>query len=137
MDKKCSECGHITKNENALYCERCGKPFLRSEETSKGVVWRADTPYEFSDTIRGRKAARFIKANGRKKKLFALAFIGLLLDFIFGIGAVICLPVAIVASIDAAIVYAERKKLTTWHLWAMVVGYLGSLFGLAFFILII
>ena len=136
MEKKCKSCGHITKDGNALYCERCGKSFAQSNETPKGLVWNADAVYGTRNARIEREQARLFKAENRKKKLFALAFIGLLLDFIFGLGFILCLPVAIIASVDGKRVYENRKKMTTWHLWAIVVGYLGAVFGLAFFILI-
>lgn len=138
MEKKCNDCGYITEDENAVFCERCGGLLSTQNDSVQGVVWNADTSYQQTQERTENKAKILLnKADRRKKKLFVLAFVGLLFDFIFGIGAFLCLPAAICASVDAKRVYAERKKVTTWQLWAMVVGYLGALFGLAFFVLII
>jgi hypothetical protein len=67
---------------------------------------------------------------GRRKKLFVLAFIGLLLDFACGLGFFMCLPVAIVATVDAKRLYAAEKKTSTQLIWTMVIGYLGALLGI-------
>ncbi len=120
MKKKCENCGYVTTDDQATFCERC-----KSELTEE----RNAEP--------DRRAARLKKASGRKKTLFALAFVGLLLDFILGIGWILCLPVCICAAVDCKRLYAEKKKCATWHVWAIVVGGLGTLFGLAFFLLMI
>ena len=48
-----------------------------------------------------------------------------------------CLPVAIVASVEARRLYREEKKTSTQLLWAMIIGYIGSLLGFAFLFLLI
>lgn len=108
------------------------------------ACWRSDeNPYLSADvtssveTAEERRKRKLARAFARKKRLFALAFVGLLLDFIVGIGWFLCLPVAILATVDSRLICAEKKKLTTWHLWAMTVGYLGALFGFVFFVLIV
>ncbi len=73
----------------------------------------------------------------KRKALFILAFVGLMLDFWCGIGALLCLPVAILASVEARRLYREEKKTSAQLLWAMVIGYVGSALGLVFFILMI
>lgn len=108
------------------------------------VCWRSDeNPYLSADvtpsteTAEERRKRKSARAFARKKRLFVLAFVGLLLDFIVGIGWFLCLPVAILATVDSRLICIEKKKLTTWHLWAMTVGYLGALFGFVFFLLIV
>lgn len=83
------------------------------------------------------EAAKKKRLTERRKVLFALAFVGLLLDFICGIGFLMCLPVAIVASVDAKRLYVSEKKTSAQLIWAMVVGYVGAVLGLIFFILLI
>lgn len=75
------------------------------------------------------------RAAGKRKTLFVLAFVGLLLDFIYGIGFLMCLPVAIIASVDSRKLYKEEKRTSTQLVWAMIVGYIGAVAGLVFFIL--
>jgi hypothetical protein len=67
--------------------------------------------------------------------LFALAFVGLLLDFLCGVGFFMCLPVAIIASVDSRRLYAAEKKTSTQLIWTMVIGYIGAVLGLIFLIL--
>ena len=134
MDKKCNACGYVAQDENAVFCEKCGEKLMDTDRMPR-TVFSSDENGGFPSAVAHKKAVRLAKADRRKKKLFVLAFIGLLLDFIFGIGAFLCLPVAICASVDGNAVYQERKKLPTWQLWAIVIGYLGFLFGFAFFVL--
>lgn len=124
-----------------MYCDYCGAPLVDDGRAS--ACWRSnENPYssdedsskERAEDERERKLKR---ASARKKTLFVLAFVGLLLDFVFGIGWILCLPVAVTATADGRLVYAEKKKWTTWHLWAVTVGYLGAAFGLVFFLLIL
>ena len=135
MERKCDVCGFITNDENARFCERCGSALPKSESEIKQAVSPMVEVVDI-DEINRERIKQFNREN-RKKKLFVLAFVGLLLDFIFGIGWFMCLPVAICASVDAGQYYKTRKKITTWHLWALVVGYIGTIFGLAFFVLML
>ena len=120
MKKKCEQCGYATTDEQATFCERCGSPLTEERNTEED-----------------RRLARLKKTSDRKKTLFVLAFVGLLLDFIVGIGWILCLPVCICAAVDCKRLYAERKKCATWHVWAIVVGGVGTLFGLTFFLLML
>ncbi len=86
------------------------------------------------EQVEAAKKKRFTE---RRKILFALAFVGLLFDFICGIGFLMCLPVAIVASVDAKRLYVSEKKTSAQLIWAMVVGYVGAVLGLIFFILLL
>ena len=111
--------------------------------------WYGSSPY--SDSADGKfsaedyeprrreqvEAAKKKRLTERRKVLFALAFVGLLLDFICGIGFLMCLPVALVASVDAKRLYVSEKKTSAQLIWAMVVGYVGAVLGLIFFILLI
>ncbi len=81
------------------------------------------------------KAIREAAIN-KRKTLFILAFVGLLLDIFAGIGALMCLPVAIIASVDFSALYKTEKKMSSQLLWAMIVGYVGAVIGVVFFILI-
>ena len=137
MERKCEDCGNISQDENAVFCDRCGKVLPQAQNEKQRNVWQSGESYQPSTFVEiDKRQEKLFKIEKRKKRLFALAFVGLLLDFIFGIGCLLCLPVAICASVDAGDFYQSRKKITTWHLWAMVVGYLGTLFGLSFLILI-
>ena len=139
MEKKCEFCGHTTIDANALYCERCGKPYEKAEnaQIDDRATMDERTNKEIAPEQKktDKTQERLIKADKRKKTLFALAFIGLLLDFVFGVGAFLCLPVGILAAVDGKRTFEARKKMTTWHLWAIVVGGLGTVFGAAFMFL--
>ena len=99
------------------------------------------SPAQSQEFVRMRQEALArrakMRALAKRKTLFVLAFIGLLLDFVFGIGALMCLPVAIVASVEAGRLYRLEKKTSTQLLWAMIIGYVGSLLGFTFLFLVI
>ena len=94
------------------------------------------TPERTDGEVRETRAQ---KSGGISKRrvLFFLSFIGLMLDFFWGLGFVVCLPTAIVASVDLAKLYRTDGKHSTQLVWACVVGYLGAVLGLAFFILMV
>ena len=73
----------------------------------------------------------------RHKSLFILSFVGLLLDFLCGIGALMCLPAAIISSVYSVRLYKEEKKTSTQLVWAMIVGYVGAVLGILFLVLMI
>lgn len=81
--------------------------------------------------------ARKTRVASKRKTLFVLAFVGLLLDFLCGIGALMCLPVAIISSVELSRFYREEKKMSTQLVWATIVGYIGALLGLLFLIFMI
>jgi len=83
------------------------------------------------------REAKAINVASRRKTLFVLAFVGLLLDFLCGIGALMCLPTAIIASVDLRKLYKTEKKTSTQLVWATVVGYLGVVLGVLFLFLMI
>ncbi len=93
---------------------------------------------EMQDYARRRieEAARRRSAS-RKRNLFILAFVGLMLDFWIGIGAFMCLPVAIVASVETNRLYKAERKTSAQLVWAMIVGYVGAFLGLVYFFLMI
>lgn len=142
MKRICKRCGREISDDRAKYCDCCGAPL--EEDGRASACWRSDeNPYLSLDanpspeTAEEKRKRKLTRAFARKKKLFVLAFVGLLLDFIVGVGWFLCLPVAILATTDSRLICEEKKKLTTWHLWAMTIGYLGALFGLVFFLLIV
>lgn len=83
------------------------------------------------------ETTRKARVAGKRKALFVLAFVGLLLDFLCGIGALMCLPVAIISSVELNKMYKEEKKTSTQLVWATVVGYVGALLGGLFLVLMI
>ena len=115
-----------------------GTPYYRAPS---GYPQPGFSPAQSQEFVRMRQEelARRAKmrALSKRKTLFVLAFVGLLLDFLFGIGALMCLPVAIVASVEARRLYREENKMSTQLLWAMVIGYVGSLLGFIFLFLVI
>lgn len=112
-----------------------------SAEGAYGVGWREEMDRRSRDRTkeqnRREKDARRLRALKRRKVLFALSFVGLLLDFVCGIGFLICLPVAVVASVDLRRLFAEEKKTSSQLVWAATIGYIGGLLGLIFFILML
>lgn len=139
MEKKCERCGYTTEDENATYCTRCGGVLKDSEGSETRAVWQSNgSPYENAQqTKEALRAERLNRANERKKTLFTLSFVGLLLDFLMGIGWFLCLPVAICAATDIKRLLSAGKKPSTWHIWATTVGFFGALFGLFFFLLML
>lgn len=115
-----------------------GTPYYRAPSAYPQTGFSPAQSQEFV-RMRQEELARRAKmqAFAKRKTLFVLAFIGLLLDFVFGIGALMCLPVAIVAFVEARRLYREEKKTSTQLLWAMIIGYVGSLLGFAFLFLLI
>ena len=93
--------------------------------------------YYAAQRQRYEEAAKAARTAGTKKTLFILSFVGLLLDFFCGIGALMCLPVAIIASVYSSKLYKEEKKTSTQLIWAMLVGYIGALLGIVFLVLMI
>ena len=101
-----------------------------SMDTSKAVGIIINNP-EFADVTSLEGVAN------TKKTLFILSFVGLLLDFLCGIGALMCLPAAIISSVYSVRLYREEKKTSTQLVWAMIVGYVGAVFGILFLVLMI
>jgi hypothetical protein len=67
----------------------------------------------------------------KRKALFALSLVGLLLCYIFGIGALMCLPVGIISLIE----YNKCKSSTL--LWSVFVSLTGFIIGTIYFLFIL
>ena len=93
--------------------------------------------YYAAQRQRYEEAAKVARVANTKKTLFILSFVGLLLDFLCGIGALMCLPAAIISSVYSVRLYREEKKTSTQLVWAMIVGYVGAVFGILFLVLMI
>lgn len=93
--------------------------------------------YYAAQRQRYEEAAKIARVANTKKTLFILSFVGLLLDFLCGIGALMCLPAAIISSVYSVRLYREEKKTSTQLVWAMIVGYVGAVLGILFLVLMI
>lgn len=160
MERYCHACGRqfseTEENKNVIAqgkCPYCGAALVAPmyESTDENTP---KTPFEEKKT-NGKKFGkrerknrssknsaaqsdvRYLRLLGRRKVLFVLAFVGLLLDFIYGIGAALCLPVAVVACRDLSFLHKRKGAPSTQLVWAAVVGFLGALLGIVFFVLMI
>lgn len=150
MKKHCENCGYTAENEEETVCPQCGGTLKEPEKVV--AEWGAASPVSDAGAGGGAsssaktdgnaavdrdqaKAVRFTRIQHGKKRLFVLAFVGLLLDFIYGVGAFLCLPVAILATRDILWLNREKKKLSTQLVWATTIGYIGAVLGLVFLIL--
>lgn len=150
MKKHCENCGYIAENEGEKNCPRCGGELKESEKVV--AEWGAASPVidsgasgsAYSSVKTGgntavdrdqAKEVRFTRIQHGKRRLFALAFAGLLLDFLYGAGVFVCLPVAILATRDILWLNREKKKLSTQLVWATSIGYIGAVLGLVFLVL--
>ena len=107
-------------------------------QPSDGNAPRPLSPQEYeAQRLRQVAQARSERALNVRKLLFVLAFVGLLLDFVCGIGFLLCLPVAVTATVFSATLRTKEKKTSAQLVWAMVVGYVGAVLGLVFFILMV
>ena len=158
MSRLCKNCGKEITDEERV-CPNCGADGQKAERIV--AEWRGKWHYEYGDepvaplktpeppkpilpsrTVeieRERSAPSTAKTGGinGRRALFFLSFIGLMLDFFWGLGFLVCLPTAIVASVELVKLYRKEGKYSTQLVWACVIGYLGAVLGLAFFILIV
>ena len=116
-------------------CPFCGEPISDKENLRYTAEWQGGAPVLPLEETPSQSKAEKIRVGA--KTLFALAFIGLLLDFVFGVGALLFLPVAIVASVYQAQLYRLEQKVNARLVWAIVVGFFGVLFGVPFFIFVL
>lgn len=154
-ERICPKCGTACPPAEIVGAEWQGKwhyeyggtatPAPRTEKTETSTLppsyvrKRVENTREKASEEKREPSARAQKSGGisRRRALFFLSFIGLLLDFFWGLGFLICLPAAIVASIDLAKLYRTENKCSTQLVWACVIGYLGAILGLAFFVMMV
>lgn len=118
--------------QRAPFVTANGTPYYRSPLPVQPA------PADMRDHVRGRaERASARRSFSLRRNLFILAFVGLLLDFWCGVGALLCLPAAIGATVLAAKRKREGRPVGTQLVWAAVVGYLGGVLGIVFFILMV
>ena len=143
MSKFCTHCGH-ENDTDARFCVSCGKSFdlpappprPKSADfvppTYIGAQWQGASGVPVTPSVPVEAVSM-----KTRKTLFFLAFLGLLLDFIVGLGSLLCLPIGIISAANLARYYKIEKKLSTRLLWATVVGFVGALLGGVFLFLFI
>ena len=134
MKKICKRCGKVY-SDDCSFCERCGSLLSEEEKVSFSAEWQGGVPVAPERVEEGKSEMQKIREGA--KTFFVLAFVGLLLNFVFGYGAFLCLTVAILASVKSRRLYRLEKKWNAKLVWAMVVGYLGALVGIPFFIVML
>lgn len=110
-----------------------------SEETSANDAFKMEWQGENDvrpDFYENERKMRLQAKRQKKKTLFTLSFVGLLLDFFYGLGFFLCLPVFCLAVVEQA---KEKKEGTpsTQLGWATGASGIGALIGFFFFLLTI
>lgn len=140
--KRCNRCGYLQSGESGR-CILCGAPLPQeSEEHAKETEEKKEegksvggASFSFVGTGKSVSARSETPSSKGKRKLFSFAFVGLLLDFLFGIGWFLCLPVSVVSIVKQKTEKEKTGKKSTLLSWSVAVSLLGTAFGLAFFIL--
>ena len=130
MKKICRNCQkQFDEEEN--FCPLCGAEL---KQVGSFAEW-GENPYaELARETEEQKAEREKrqkreKVLSRRKSLFSLAFISLLLDFICGIGCILGIFVVVRAAGDYRFLRKEEKKKSTQLIWAITVGGLATVLG--------
>ena len=136
MKKICRNCQkQFDEEEN--FCPLCGAEL----KTIGSFVEWGENPYaELARESEAQKAEREKRQKrqrvlSRRKSLFSLAFIALLLDFICGIGCILGIFVVIRAAGDYRFLRKEEKKKSTQLVWAITVGVLSTVLGALYLLL--
>ncbi|MBQ8885033.1 MAG: hypothetical protein IJY62_01480 [Clostridia bacterium] len=153
MKKHCGNCEYVAESRDERFCPVCGGELreidrvtaewgggnseFEGKASAFSTAGSVQPDFGEAESSERESEMRFVRVMCAKKRWFVLAFVGLLLDFIYGIGVFLCLPVAILASRDSLWLYKMRGKLSAQLVWAMTVGYIGALLGAIFFILMI
>ena len=144
MKKLCGNC-QTEYEDGQRFCPHCGAPIPEEEFGVKTAVeWVGGTvsPYAYlsmetqEEKKEREKRQKTTRVIDRKKKLFTLSFVALLLDFICGIGWFLGVYVVAQATADDRFLRKEEKKRSAKLVWAMTVGYIATLLGLLFFLLL-
>ena len=152
MKKICQNC-QKEYEDGQSFCPHCGALLSDGETDSKNAVERNvgfnGTPYQnpygnpyayiSAETEEERKEREVkqkkARVSERKKKLFTLSFVALLLDFICGIGCSLGVYVSARATGDYKFLLREEKKRSAQLVWAMTIGYIATLLGFLFFLM--
>lgn len=142
--KICPYCGTECA-ESDLFCVHCGKPLKQGEsENSAAPSDRAQvttddaqkTQWQYqggrnADYIGGAQVYSYENERQERRKrtnktLFALAFLSLILDLVYGLGCIMALVVFFIA------LNSFRQKKSSAALWAIVVSTASFIIGAAF-----
>jgi len=121
---KCINCGTENSAE-AKFCSRCGAKML-SEEESLAIFQQREKQYQEALAL---KLENDINRHGNTALILAL--LGLILDFVFGMGFIL----SAISLVFGLKYYRATKKQI--FLWSIFLGLLGFVFGIIYLCLMV
>ena len=121
---KCINCGTENSAE-AKFCSRCGVKML-SEEESLAIFQQREKQYQEALAL---KLENDINRHGNTALILAL--LGLILDFVFGMGFIL----SAISLVFGLKYYRATKKQI--FLWSIFLGLLGFVFGIIYLCLMV
>lgn len=119
----CINCGTDNLDE-AKFCSKCGKG-MTSEVDASVIFQQRERQYQ--EAILRQKEINIKK---QANTALILAILGLLFDFIYGLGFIL----SAISLIYGLTLYSKRKDLFSWSVF---LGLLGLVFGLLYFIFMV
>ena len=123
---KCLNCG-IDNSGESKFCFNCGAKILSPEETER-IIKERERQYNEASEL---KKEELIKRQCNSSLVIAL--IGLILDFIYGIGCIFA-AIGLILSLKGYII--SRKQIFLWPVFLSAAGFLFGVFYLFLMIVV-